>query len=189
MNDKIKTIIYMSVFCIFMIIAVIAYTNFSKKSELISENNNKYIEQNNQTDKKEKIKNFELQSETGEKINIYSLIGKPLVINIWTSWCTYCKIEMPYFNELYLKEKDNVNFVMINATGDRDTPQDAKKVVNENNFSFEIYYDLNLEAINKLGIYSYPTTIFVDKEGYIYDVKIGTITKDELINKVEKLKY
>ena len=95
---------------------------------------------------------------------------------------------MPYFNELYLKEKDNINFVMINVTGDRDTKEDAKKFVNENNFDFDIYYDFTLDSVENLEIYSYTTTIFVDKECYINYVRVGTITKDELVDKINELK-
>ena len=53
---------------------------------------------------------------------------------------------------------------------------------------FNIYYDLMLDSVKSLGIYSYPTTIFVDKEGYINYVRVGTITKDELVDKINELK-
>ena len=96
--------------------------------------------------------------------------------------------EMEYFNELYLKEKDNVTFVMINATGDRDSKDKAKEYINNRGYSFEIYYDMELEAIKCLDIYSYPTTIFVDKDGYIDSKVVGAISKETLRNKIENLK-
>ncbi len=186
MNDKLKTIIYIVIFCVVMAFLVLVYTKLSNEKKLSA--NDKDIEIKSSNYKKEKLKDFSLSLEDGSKINISSLIGKPIVINVWTSWCAYCKIEMPYFNELYLKEKDNINFVMINVTGDRDTKEDAKKFVNENNFDFNIYYDFTLDSVENLEIYSYPTTIFVDKEGYINYVRVGTITKDELVDKINELK-
>ena len=186
MNDKLKTIIYIVIFCVVMAFLVLVYTKLSNEKKLSA--NDKDIEIKSSNYKKEKLKDFSLSLEDGSKINISSLIGKPIVINVWTSWCAYCKIEMPYFNELYLKEKDNINFVMINVTGDRDTKEDAKKFVNENNFDFNIYYDFTLDSVENLEIYSYPTTIFVDKEGYINYVRVGTITKDELVDKINEFK-
>ena len=186
MNDKLKTIIYIVIFCVVMAFLVLVYTKLSNEKKLSA--NDKDIEIKSSNYKKEKLKDFSLSLEDGSKINISSLIGKPIVINVWTSWCAYCNIEMPYFNELYLKEKDNINFVMINVTGDRDTKEDAKKFVNENNFDFNIYYDFTLDSVENLEIYSYPTTIFVDKEGYINYVRVGTITKDELVDKINELK-
>lgn len=187
MNNKIKTIIYMVIFCVFMIAMVFLYTKLS-----IKEDSKSNAKMQNNVDKsnsaKEMLKSFELYLEDGSKIDILSLTDKPLVINIWTSWCAYCKVEMAYFNEAYLKEKDNINFVMINVTGDRDSKENAKKFVNENNFDFDIYYDLELNSLKALGIYSYPTTIFVEKGGYINSKRVGMITKEELINKINELK-
>ena len=186
MKEKIKFVIWLVIFIAFMIVAIVGY-----KKLLDSKNNNEYMQSEIVTDKNQKktrLKEFEVYINENQKLNIKSLVGKPIIINIWTSWCMYCKIEMRYFNELYLKEKENINFMMINATADRDSIENANKFVNENNYDFEPYYDLDLEALNALKIYSYPTTIFVDKDGYIISTKIGTITKEELQNKIEKLK-
>lgn len=186
MKDSIKVTIYFIIFVVFLLISFIGYNKLleTKTTSIIkSEESSEY-----KTDEKIRLQEFELYLESGEKISSKKLIGKPLVINIWTSWCGYCDVEMPYFNELYLEEKDNVTFVMINATGDRDSKEKAKKYVNEKGYSFEIYYDLNLEAISALGIYSYPTTIFVDSNGYIDSVNTGIITKETLKNKIKSLK-
>jgi len=182
MKDNIKVMIYFGIFIVFMIIAYVGYNKLVEK-ENISED--KVIENK---EEKTKLKEFELYLENGEKISSDEIIGKPMVINVWTSWCGYCDVEMPYFNELYLKEKDNVTFVMINATGDRDSKENAKKYIQDSGYLFEIYYDLKLEAITALGIYSYPTTIFVDKNGYIDSTNVGLITKEILQDKINKLK-
>ena len=126
--------------------------------------------------------------ENGEKISSKELLeGKPAVINIWTSWCKYCDVEMEYFNEFYLKEKENIKFIMINATGDRDTKESAREYIENKGYTFDIYYDLYLKAISKLGVCSYPTTIFVDKDGNIESKIIGMITKQKLQSKIEEL--
>ena len=38
--------------------------------------------------------------DNSSEINYYSIKG-PIVINVWASWCTGCKEEMPYFIDLY----------------------------------------------------------------------------------------
>lgn len=183
MKDNIKVTIYFTLFILFLIIAFLGYNMLSKKqladSNIIKENK----------EEKEKLKNFELTLENGERISSKDLTnGKPLVINIWTSWCAYCDIEMEYFNEMYIKEKNDITFVMINATGDRDSKERAKEYVRSKGYSFDIYYDFELEALSSLGVYSYPTTVFVDKDGYIDSKITGTISREILRNKIESLK-
>ncbi len=180
MKDNIKVAIY---FCVFVLFIVFAYIGYNKLLETRSVNATESEKMN-----KSKLPEFELYLENGEKVLSSSLIGKPLVINIWTSWCGYCDVEMPYFNEMYLKEKDNITFVMINATGDRDSKESAKQYIKESGYSFEIYYDINLDAIRALAIYSYPTTMFIDKEGYIVSTKVGMVTKEILQNMINRIK-
>lgn len=182
MKDNIKVMIYFGIFIVLMVFAYIWYNKLVEKENISKED---IVEKN---EEKIKLQKFELYLENGDTISSDEFIGKPLVINVWTSWCGYCDVEMPYFNELYLKEKDNVTFIMINATGDRDTKENAKKYIQESGYSFDIYYDYKLEAITALGIYSYPTTIFVDKNGYIDSTNVGLITKEILQDKINKLK-
>lgn len=188
MKDNIKVTIYFSMFVLFLVFAFGGYSILSKNKA-----DNSDIQKNNivneYNEEKIKIKDFKLTLENGEKILFSELLtGKPIIINIWTSWCTYCDIEMEYFNEFYNKEKDNVTFVMINATGDRDSKEKAQEYIKTRGYLFEIYYDLELEAIINLGVYSYPTTIFIDKDGYIDSKVIGTISRETLKKKIEKLK-
>jgi len=185
MKDNIKVAIYFTISVVFMIAAYIGYGYLSEAK--LNQEQESSIGNNKETRKK--LKEFNLYMENGEKISSKEIFeNKPMVINIWTSWCAYCDIEMKYFNELYVNEKDNVTVVMINATGDRDTKESAKKYVEDNGFEFDIYYDLYLDALESFGVYSYPTTIFVDKEGYVDDINVGVISREKLMKKVNDLK-
>lgn len=188
MKDNIKVTIYFTLFILFLVLAFLGYNILANNQKT---NGNLDVNNINKESikEKEKLQEFEITLETGEKISSKELInGTPLVINIWTSWCAYCDIEMEYFNELYVNEKNNINFVMINATGDRDTKERAKEYVKAKGYTFDIYYDLELEAISSLEVYSYPTTIFVDKDGYIESKVVGTISRETLKNKIQSLK-
>ena len=49
----------------------------------------------------------------GKKVNTELLLDKPLVINYWATWCKPCIEEMPYFEEVNLKYKNEVNFLFV----------------------------------------------------------------------------
>jgi len=54
-----------------------------------------------------------LINNTGNKIFLSEFMDKPLIINFWATWCSPCIAELPSFQKLYDKYKQNVHFVFI----------------------------------------------------------------------------
>ena len=108
--------------------------------------------------------NFTVYDAQNQKVTLQDFLGKPIVINYWATWCGYCVEEMPTFEKVYQEEKDNVVFMMINATdGVSETVEKAQNFIEEKGFQFPVYYDINGEVGYQYGIYSLPTTIFIHK--------------------------
>ena len=124
---------------------------------------------------------FAVVDATGNEVTLSSLFGKPIVLNFWASWCPPCKSEMPDFNEVYKELGDEVTFVMVDMTdGMRETQEQASAFIEEQGFSFPVYYDINQEAANSYRVYSLPTTYFIDKNGTVVTGAQGAINKELL---------
>ena len=124
-----------------------------------------------------------------QKVTLQVLLGKPIVINYWATWCGYCVEEMPTFEKVYQEEKDNVVFMMINATdGVSETVEKAQKFIEEKGFQFPVYYDINGEVGYQYGIYSLPTTIFIHKDGTIEIGYKGMLPENVLRQENQKIK-
>lgn len=114
--------------------------------------------------------------------------GKPVVINFWTTWCGYCKQEMPDFNEVYKEYGDRVNFMMVDVNGGGNDDKDkAIKYLNENNFEFPVYFDTELSAYTAYTVTAFPATVILDENGVTYYKGLGAISKDSLITMVEDI--
>ena len=132
--------------------------------------------------------NFTVYDTKMKAVELEDFIGKPIVLNFWASWCYYCKVEMPDFENAY-KEHPGVRFMMINNTdGESERVESAEAYIRKAGYTFPVYYDLALEAAEKYSIDAFPITCFIDRDGNLVRTHRGMITKDileEYISEIE----
>ena len=117
----------------------------------------------------------------GNEVHLSDFIGKPVVLNFWASWCGPCKMEMPDFNEKYLEIGEEVQFLIINMTdGSRETVETASAFIAEQGYSFPVFYDTDQDAASTYGVYSIPTTYFIDADGSVIAQATGVIGAETL---------
>ena len=117
----------------------------------------------------------------GNEVRLSDFFGKPMVLNFWASWCGPCKSEMPDFNEAYLVQGEEIQFLMVNMTdGARETLDIAKDFVADAGYSFPVLYDTNQDAAMVYGVSSLPTTLFIGADGVIAAYAMGAIDADTL---------
>ena len=120
---------------------------------------------------------FELVGIKDETIKLSDLRGKIVVLNFWATWCEPCKVEMPYFEELYQSEGSDLAILGVNF----DVPPDqVKQFVDQFQLSFPILLDPGGEVQNLYRVRGYPTTFIVDEQGIVQYHHIGLITEDQL---------
>ncbi|MDR2923045.1 MAG: TlpA family protein disulfide reductase [Treponema sp.] len=136
----------------------------------------------NGTDR-QKAPDFAMLDQNGNSVTLSEIIagGRPVVMNFWASWCPPCKVEMPDFNRVFLEMGGEIQFMMVDLTdGQRETVQAATRYVKDNNFSFPVYFDTRQEGAYRYGITAIPTTLFINKEGYIVTGTRGAIDETAL---------
>jgi len=186
MKNKKTLIILSAAFAVIIAAAGFAYGELSEKSGM-QNNLASTVEEESAKDNEDipkvEMTDFTVTDIDGNSVNFFDFEGKPVIINFWASWCGPCQMEMPDFEEKYLEYGDKIHFMMINVTdGSRETVDTAKKLIAEKEYTFPVYFDTQLEASNIYGIYSLPTTLFVDAQGYGIAQATGMIS-GELLQK------
>ena len=97
--------------------------------------------------------------------------GRPLLINVWASWCGPCRAEMASLERLAWQEMA-VPFAIIGISTD-DYPDRAMKLLKGTNATISHYIDRELELESMLGATHLPLTVLVDAKGRVVRKVVG----------------
>ena len=124
----------------------------------------------------------------GNEVRLSDYFGKPIVLNFWASWCGPCKSEMPDFDEAYLAQGEEIQFLMVNMTdGSRETLDTAKSFVADSGYSFPVVFDVKQEAAMTYAVSSLPTTFFIGADGSMVAYAMGAIDGETLQRGIEMI--
>lgn len=124
---------------------------------------------------------FTVLDMAGNEVNLSDYFGKPIILNFWATWCGPCKSELPAFNNMYEKYKNDVHFLFINLTdGSRETIDGVTQFMEDEGYTFPVYFDTTMEAATKYGAYSIPTTFLIDNEGIPVHSQMGAMPEEAI---------
>ena len=131
---------------------------------------------------------FETTDLNGNAVSSADLFAghKVTMINLWATWCTYCKQEMPELEEFSkeLAEKD-CQIIGICTDLDDDNVRQAIKILEENGVTYTNIKQTDELAQTLLTI-GLPTTYFVDSEGRILTTPVRGAYFDKYREKIEE---
>src|SRR6202795_540895 len=97
--------------------------------------------------------------------------GKPLLINVWASWCGPCKQEMASLERLAWRDQSRY-FAIIGISTD-DEADRALGFLKTSNATISHFLDRGLQMEHMLGASRLPLTVLVDANGRILEKVYG----------------
>ena len=119
---------------------------------------------------------FTLQDLDGNAVTLSDLQGRPVILNFWATWCSPCRIEMPEFQAVYENHPDGeIAIVAVNL----DEPVDrvTKFFRDDLGLTFTALLDEGGVISDQYGVFTYPTTYFINEEGVVTAVHRGSLTE------------
>jgi len=116
----------------------------------------------------------------------FDYVGNQMaVVNVWASWCSPCRVEIPALIELSEKYSD-VQFMGILT---RDNLANAEVFARQLAVSYPNFIDdsLLLGFRNTLTANAIPTTVVIDKQGRVAARISGPVTIGGLSDLIERL--
>ncbi|WP_408009612.1 peroxiredoxin family protein [Pseudalkalibacillus sp. A8] len=130
---------------------------------------------------------FTLQNLGGEKISLSDYRGKTVILNFWTTWCTYCKKEIPeLINFHHLHQKEDVAILAVNLSSEEENIEQVSMFSKEFEIPFEVPLDKEGTVGQDYQIIVIPTTYIIDPDGIVKNKIMGPVKLDQLEQQLAK---
>lgn len=127
---------------------------------------------------------FTLTDQFGNVHTLSDYKGKTVFLNFWATWCPPCRAEMPDIQKLFEEYRDNEDdsVVILGVAapeyGQEKTKKGIEAFLEENGYTYPVVMDEDGSIFNQYGIYSYPTTFMIDKEGNVFGYASGQLNEE-----------
>jgi len=120
----------------------------------------------------------------GAPVRFDAFRGKPVVINLWASWCPPCRHEMPVLQHA---QASNGNVVFVFADQGEDAETVRHYLAAENIDVDNVVLDTAREVARHAGSRALPTTLFFDADGRLQQARVGELSSASLAERLAAL--
>ncbi|NVI84435.1 TlpA disulfide reductase family protein [Janthinobacterium sp. BJB401] len=126
-----------------------------------------------------------LQALDGAPVTLAALAsGKPMVVNLWASWCPPCRREMPV---LAAAQQARADIVFVYANQREDAPAASAFLDRSGVTLRNVLLDSDAALGKAAGSSALPTTLFYDAQGRLVDTHLGELSDASLASKLQKI--
>ena len=119
----------------------------------------------------------------GGRIDLAAYKGRPVLVNLWATWCGPCRREMPALERL---SKEQVGLTVV-AIDQREDPAIVRSYLKRFGVTFAVGIDDSQQLGTDLHLIGLPSSFFVDRDGVIRDAVDGEMTYDVMNAKARTL--
>lgn len=139
---------------------------------------------------------FTLVDQNGDTHVLSDYKGKMVFLNFWTTWCGYCKQEMPEIQALYESHGGNEEDLVVLGVANpksQEYPRNAdasqaevEQFLKDKGYTFPVVMDTTGEVFGAYGVTSFPTTFMIDTEGNVFGYVSGALTGEMMESIVQQ---
>ena len=130
---------------------------------------------------------FQVRTLDNESVRLADLRGQPVWLSFWAVWCGPCLEEMPAIAEARRDaEASGVRLLVVNTGEPEET---VRTFLRENPYpGLPVALDENGSTGTAYQVYSLPTNVYIDAQGTVRAVKVGTMDIDEMRAAIKNLR-
>lgn len=121
----------------------------------------------------------------GSTLSLSSFVGRPLVVNMWATWCPPCRREMPVLKSAQQAHPE-MKFVLVNQGESAETV--GRYLAAQGLQMRNVVIDPAKQLSARTGTSGYPTTLFYDAKGRLAMRHMGELSAATLEDKINQLR-
>ncbi len=130
------------------------------------------------------LPSFALPSLDGGMVSLAEYRGRPVVINVWATWCPPCRRELPLLAEA-ARTQPGVAFLFVNAQEDAET---VRAYLKRSGLELKnVLLDREGRVLRRLKVVALPTTVFFNDKGQAVARHMGELSRAALFDYLKKL--
>lgn len=124
------------------------------------------------------VPNIRFQNADGRTLNLADFRGKVLLVNLWATWCTPCREEMPTLDQLQA-HLGGPEFQVLAISQDVAGADAVKAFFRKIGIRhLNLYVDKTGHSAEQLGVFGIPTTVLIDRKGQALGRRAGAADWD-----------
>ncbi len=116
------------------------------------------------TNKGRPLPDLTLKDQAGAELKLASLAGKPVLINLWATWCAPCIAELPTLNAL--ANRADLNLAVVTVSQDMAQTEKVQPFLDQRGLAqLPAWLDVKGDLAFHYGVQTLPATILYDAAG------------------------
>jgi peroxiredoxin len=129
--------------------------------------------------------NFDLATLDGRRVKLSDYRGKAVLLNFWATWCSPCKVEMPWFVDLQ-KKYGNDGLVILGIAMDDSESAKIAQFAHEMGVNYPVLLGTDKVSEDYGSVEFLPTSFYIDRDGKIVGKGTGLLGRGEIEANVRK---
>lgn len=128
---------------------------------------------------------FKVQDSGGNTVRLSALRGQVVLLDFWATWCSPCKLEIPWFME-FQTTHGSKGFAAVGVAMDDEGWENVKPYLEEHPINYPIVVG-DLPLAKRYGVMALPVTLLIDRKGKIAARHNGLVDRAAVEIEIQKL--
>jgi peroxiredoxin len=122
---------------------------------------------------------YQAASLDGDPVTLASFRGRPVLLNLWATWCAPCRYETPFLQSLY-EEWGPAGLEVVGVSLDTGDATDLiREFTEEYGVTYTILVDPQMVGMETYQVLGLPASFLIDREGVLRWMKFGPVSETD----------